>query len=95
MTSQTKRKLANLGLGTAAIVSVVGWGAPLFASLTVEAIDGRYVKQAAFAAYKQTTAERALVDSVNYVNDIRDIRRALASLDSTDRCRRRQREFCR
>lgn len=95
MTSETKRKLANISLGGAAVLAVIGWGVPVSASATIHALDGRWVRDSAFQVYQQGILRKFDRDSLNYAADMRDIRRMLSGLDSSDRCRRGQHDFCR
>lgn len=95
MTSQSKRKLTNLGIGGAAILAVVGWGVPTGANASLRAVDGRYVRTDTFRVYQQGMREKAITDSTTGAFELREIRHILAGLDSSDRCRRGFRMYCR
>lgn len=93
MSPQAKARL-NLGALGSAIVVVAGFawgGVPKVLSVA----DSRWVRNDSFAAYQAGESRRHVVDSLTATAKLLAIQTMLAGLDSSDRCRRKQTNYCR
>lgn len=82
MTPRVKRAMVNITAIIIAAGSVIGWVVRSGAS----AVDARYVKTEAFAAYQQGQANARSIDSLNYSRDMRELKASVSRVETTVVC---------